>query len=98
MYGWLFQIGVFVGAQRGRGDLNVEVIGGGNENRVHVLVVEQLLIFDSCFGCRDVLFEMLLERGDLFVVDVAKGANVHAWILGESVGDDGAAPAETDNA
>ncbi len=70
----LFKIDILVGSQRVFGNLDVQMIGSGDVDCVDIFAVEHLLVFDEDLGLRHVIFEAILEIGDLLVVNVGQRA------------------------
>src|SRR5438874_2468068 len=69
-----------------------------NEDRVNILLLKQILIGDVGARARFVRRQTRQEECRLLVIDIAYGAYARARIVQEGAADDGAAPAQADDA
>ena len=76
----------------------MQVVRSGNEDGVHVLSAQHLLVRNRHSCLRDAILQPALEIGNLFVVDIGQRAHLDPGILHEAIGYDGAASPQTNHA
>ena len=96
--GRLFEVDVLAGGEGVTCKLNVEVVGGGDEDGIYVVAGEEVLVTDEDGGLGEGVGEAGLEEGGLAGVDVAEGCDADARIGEEACADAGSAAAEADDA